>query len=74
MLLKGHSHEKVVEIIPLNDRFGRKKGMQTLFKFLKSLFKKQRFLKRGDSRCKINFSDCKILQVCGGKFLSVLKF
>jgi hypothetical protein len=28
--LKGHSHEKVFEIIPLNDRFGPNSGMPTL--------------------------------------------
>jgi hypothetical protein len=36
--LKGHSLGKVVEIIPLNYRFGPDLCMLTLFKFSKSSF------------------------------------
>jgi hypothetical protein len=37
---KGHSHEKVVEIIFLYHRFGPNYGTSMLFKYLKSSIKK----------------------------------
>jgi hypothetical protein len=42
--LKGHSHEKFVEITSLYYRFGPKSCTPTLFKFLKSSVKKLQLL------------------------------
>jgi hypothetical protein len=57
LILKGHSHEKVVEIISLHHRFGPNKGTPMLFKFLKSSVKKLRLFMRGSSQCKMGSTD-----------------
>jgi hypothetical protein len=54
MVLKGHSHGKVVEMTSLYHRFGPNQGMAMIFKFLKSPIKKLRLFMWG---CKIGSLD-----------------
>jgi hypothetical protein len=57
MCIKGHSPEKVVEMISLNHKFGSNFGTPTLFKVLKSYIKKLQLFMQGRSRCKIGSPD-----------------
>jgi hypothetical protein len=49
IFLKGHSHEKVVEIIPLNHRLGPNPGTPTPLKLLSSPVASLRFFKKEGS-------------------------
>jgi hypothetical protein len=54
MVLKGHSHGKVVEMTSLYHRFGPNQGMAMIFKFLKSPIKKLQLFMWG---CKMGSLD-----------------
>jgi hypothetical protein len=55
--LKGQSHKKVYDIIPLNYRLDPNWDSPTVFKNLKSPVLKRRYFKQWNSRCKTGLSD-----------------
>jgi hypothetical protein len=54
---KGQSHEKVCEIITLNDRLGPTKARRQFLKLYSRPFKSDDITNKGDSRCKTDCSD-----------------